>query len=493
MKKLNDLLSHLYDYKKTDRSNPSITSVEMDSRQVKNGSLFICVEGYTVDGHDYVLQAVEKGAAAILAQKPIDVSVPVVYVKDTKRAMAIVANSFYDHPTTKMSLIGVTGTNGKTTTTHLIDKILTDVHKKTGLIGTMYVKIADEIKETKNTTPESLSLQQIFSEMVEKKVDTAIMEVSSHALHLGRVRGCEYNIAVFTNLTQDHLDYHGTMEAYRNAKGLLFAQLGNIYNEPVKKIAILNGDDEATEEYEKMTAAQVITYGIDQECDVRATNIKITAQGTSFHVNAFGTEADVTLKMIGKFSVYNALAAMTACLAEGVALQSIIQSLEGVQGVSGRFEPVDAGQSFTVIVDYAHTPDSLQNVLQTVREFAKGKIFVVVGCGGDRDKTKRPIMAKIASEHGDYVILTSDNPRSEDPNQIILDMEKGLPNKDNAVSIIDRREAIVYAVEKAQKEDVVIIAGKGHETYQIIGGETSFFDDRIVAKEAIKELLKNEL
>ncbi|QOY34372.1 UDP-N-acetylmuramoyl-L-alanyl-D-glutamate--2,6-diaminopimelate ligase [Anaerobacillus isosaccharinicus] len=492
MKKLNELISSLYEYKKTDSSNPLIKSIEMDSRLVKDGSLFICIEGYTVDGHDYAKQAVEKGAVAIISEKPLNVEVPVVIVKDTKRVMAIVANSFYDHPTKKLSLIGVTGTNGKTTTTHLIEKILNDANKKTGLIGTMYMKIANETFETKNTTPESLSLQQIFAEMVASKVDSAIMEVSSHALHLGRVRGCDFDIAVFTNLTQDHLDYHETMEAYRNAKGLLFAQLGNTYSNENRKIAVLNGDDKASKEYEKMTAAQIVTYGIDQECDVRATNIQIAAQGTTFDVDALGQKASVQLKMIGKFSVYNALAAMTACLVDGISLESIIHSLEAVEGVSGRFEPVDCGQSFTVIVDYAHTPDSLENVLNTVNEFAKGKSYVVVGCGGDRDKTKRPLMAKIASQLGDYVILTSDNPRSEKPEQIIKDMEVGLTEESNHISLIDRKEAITFAIQQAKENDVVVIAGKGHETYQIIGKETSFFDDRIVAADAIKEMLKSE-
>jgi UDP-N-acetylmuramoyl-L-alanyl-D-glutamate--2,6-diaminopimelate ligase len=490
MKKLDELICSLYEYKKNGSTNPVIKSIEMDSRLVQDGSLFICIEGYTVDGHDYAMQAIGNGAVALISEKPLSVDVPVILVKDTKRAMAILANVFYDHPTTKFSLIGVTGTNGKTTTTHLIEKILNDANKKTGLIGTMYMKIADQTLETKNTTPESLSLQQIFAEMVEQKVDSAIMEVSSHALHLGRVRGCDFNIAVFTNLTQDHLDYHETMEAYRNAKGLLFAQLGNTYCSNTVKVAVLNGDDPASKEYEKMTSAQIVTYGIENECDVSATNIQITAQGTSFEVNAQGKKTTVQLKMIGKFSVYNALAAMTACLVEGVSLESIISSLESVEGVSGRFEPVDAGQPFTVIVDYAHTPDSLENVLKTVKEFAQGEIHVVVGCGGDRDKTKRPLMAKIANELGDYVILTSDNPRSEDPMQIIFDMEKGLSKESGHVSIVDRKEAIIYAIEKAKIKDVIVIAGKGHETYQIIGKETIFFDDRIIAANAIKEMLK---
>ena len=492
MMTLNELVGCLQQFSKSNDSNPAINTIEMDSRQVKDGSLFICIEGYTVDGHDFAHQAIEKGAVAILAEKPLNVAVPVIYVKDTKRAMAIISNVFYDHPTTKLTLIGVTGTNGKTTTTHLIDQILMDASVKTGLIGTMYMKIADEKVEAKNTTPESISLQQSFQKMVDQGVQSAIMEVSSHALHLGRVRGCDFNIAVFTNLSQDHLDYHQTMEAYRNAKGLLFAQLGNTYCNKDKKIAVLNADDPASKEYEKMTAAQIVTYGIDHECDVRATNIKITAQGTHFEVEAFGQKHSVQLKMIGKFSVYNALAAMTTCLVDGLPLDAIIESLENVDGVSGRFEPVDAGQPFTVIVDYAHTPDSLENVLLTVKEFVLGEIYVVVGCGGDRDKTKRPVMAKIANDLGNHVILTSDNPRSEDPLQIIKDMEEGLTENSSHVSIVDRKNAISYAVGKAKENDVIVIAGKGHETYQVIGKNTIFFDDRLVASEAIKERGINE-
>jgi UDP-N-acetylmuramoyl-L-alanyl-D-glutamate--2,6-diaminopimelate ligase len=492
MKNLDELISCLYQYKRNDHQNPLIKSIEMDSRKVIDGSLFICIEGYTVDGHDFAVQAVEKGAVAILAEKQINVDVPVIIVKDTKRAMAIVSNVYYNHPTTKFSLIGVTGTNGKTTTSHLIEKVLSDANKKTGLIGTMYMKIINETFEVENTTPESLFLQQSFQMMVNKGVESVIMEVSSHALHLGRVRGCDFNIAVFTNLTQDHLDYHKTMEAYKNAKGLLFAQLGNTYCQTNQKIAVLNRDDPASSEFEKMTAAEIVTYGIDQDCDVKATNIIITAEGTSFDVCAFGQKASVQLKLIGKFSVYNALAAMTACLADNIPLDFIIQSLQEVVGVDGRFEPVDEGQNFTVIVDYAHTPDSLENVLNTVKEFSEGNIYVVVGCGGDRDKTKRPLMAKLASQLGDYVILTSDNPRSEDPDEILKDMAAGLTDQSDNTSIVDRKEAINFAIKRAKAKDVVIIAGKGHETYQIIGKQRNHFDDRIVASEAIRELLKSE-
>ncbi|WP_209125466.1 UDP-N-acetylmuramoyl-L-alanyl-D-glutamate--2,6-diaminopimelate ligase [Alkalihalobacillus sp. BA299] len=484
---LDQLVKQLQYVKHSDeQTNPTITSIEMDSREVQVGSLFVCIKGFTVDGHDYVDQAIANGASAILAEHEMQASVPVIVVNDTKRAMAILSNHFYDYPTTKLSLIGITGTNGKTTVTHLIEKVLNDMGELTGLIGTMYTKIGQQTFETKNTTPESLTLQKTFKQMVDQKVSTAIMEVSSHALHLGRVRGCDFNIAVFTNLTPDHLDYHETMEAYKFAKGLLFSQLGNTYNQPSKKIAILNDDDQATEEYKKMTAAQVVTYGINEKSDIRAKNIQMKAGGTSFTLTTPVGSTDVSLRLIGKFSVYNALAATAACLVQGIPLVNIKKSLESIQGVSGRFETVEAGQDFTVIVDYAHTPDSLENVLMTIKELAKGKIYCVVGCGGDRDRTKRPIMAQIAVKYADQTIFTSDNPRSEQPEAILIDMESGVKGE-NYTSIVDRREAIEYAINQAKENDVVLIAGKGHETYQIVGKNVFTFDDRAVARTIIEE------
>lgn len=483
---LRELLTHLHDFVQLPEQNIDITSIEMDSREVKPGALFICIDGYTVDGHSFAQMAVEKGAVAILAEKPVDVEVPVVRVKSTKRAMAVLADAFYNQPTQKMHLIGVTGTNGKTTITHLIEHIFKSQHKKTGLIGTIEIRIGDTSYDVKNTTPESLTLQKTFNQMVEENVEVAMMEVSSHALDLGRVHGCDFDVAVFSNLTQDHLDYHHTMEDYRRAKGLLFAQLGNAYNHTRPKFAVLNVDDAATEEYIKNTAATVITYGIDRESDIRATNIQITNSGTTFDLTTPTETVSVEMKLIGKFSVYNVLAATAACLVSGLPLSVIVEEIKVLEGVSGRFEVVDAQQDFTVIVDYAHTPDSLENVLKTVKEFAKRNIYVIVGCGGDRDRTKRPIMARIAAEYSTQAILTSDNPRSEDPLAILKDMEKGL-DTDNYVTIADRAEAIRYAVETAHADDVIVIAGKGHETYQIIGKKVFDFDDREVARKMIEE------
>lgn len=482
--KLHTLLSYLHSCTEFAGDNPNITAIEHDTRKVKAGSLFICIKGYTVDGHDFAEEAVKAGAVAVLAEKPLPLAVPVIIVKDTQRAMAVLADAFYGHPTQGLRLIGITGTNGKTTTSHLIEKIFHDACEKTGLIGTMFTKIGEKIYETKNTTPDSVTLQKAFHEMKESGVGTAVMEVSSHALELGRVHGCDFDIAVFTNLTQDHLDFHGTMDRYKHAKSLFFSQLGNAFIENRPKFAVLNADDEATEDFTKWTAAHILTYGIEKSADLRARDIKITSKGTEFTLEAPQVARKVTLKLVGKFSVYNVLAAIGASLCAGLELDAILASIEEVEGVSGRFELVHGSQDFTVIVDYAHTPDSLENVLRTVGEFAEKKIFVVVGCGGDRDKTKRPIMAQIACKLATDPIFTSDNPRSEDPYEILRDMEVGVKGKTYKV-IADRKEAIGHAVASASSGDVVIIAGKGHETYQIIGDKVLCFDDRIAAKEAI--------
>ena len=483
--KLQDLVQPLHLLVPYQGTNPEITSIENDNRKVQKGSLFICIKGYTVDGHDFAESAVKNGAAAVLAEKALPLSVPVIIVNDTTRAMAVLADAFYNHPTKKLHLIGITGTNGKTTTSHLIEKIFSDVNHSTGLIGTMYTKIGDQRIETKNTTPESLVLQKGFQQMLEQGVDTAIMEVSSHALHMGRVHGCDYDIAVFTNLTQDHLDYHKTMEDYMHAKSLLFSQLGNTFDAHKPKFAVLNADDTASELYRKSTAAHVVTYGIDNEADFHARNIQMSSAGTTFEIVIKEKSYPINIQLIGKFSVYNVLASVATAFVSKIPIEAIIESIEGVKGVDGRFELVNAGQDFTVIVDYAHTPDSLENVLKTIQNFAKKRIFVIVGCGGDRDKTKRPLMAEISCRYATDPIFTSDNPRSEDPLAILKDMEDGVSGE-NHITIPDRKEAIVTAINQATAGDVILIAGKGHETYQIIGKNVYDFDDRVVAQEAIK-------
>ncbi|AHV98383.1 UDP-N-acetylmuramoyl-L-alanyl-D-glutamate--2,6-diaminopimelate ligase [Paenibacillus sabinae] len=490
--KLEELSSCLAVSRLIGSGETEITDLQADSRKVKPGDLFICLPGFTVDGHDFAPQAAASGAAALVVERQLDIDLPQIIVGDSRFAMAVLANTFFGSPSSRMKMIGVTGTNGKTTTTYLIERILEDHGVKTGLIGTIQMRYGGVSYPMPRTTPESLELQRALSDMVSQGVQSCVMEVSSHALEQGRVKGTDFRTAIFTNLTQDHLDYHHTMEEYRAAKGLFFARLGNAIS-PLKeerKYAVLNADDEASTYFAAQTAAETITYGIDNEAGVRASQISITAKGTSFHVTTFKGNADISLKMVGKFNVYNALAAITAALLEDIPLADIKASLEAVPGVSGRVESVDEGQPYAVVVDYAHTPDGLENVLRTVREFAEGKVLTVFGCGGDRDRTKRPLMGKIAAKYSDHILVTSDNPRTEDPEAILKDIEAGLVEDGVDTSryelIVDRREAIGKAIDVASPGDVVLIAGKGHETYQLIGGAVLDFDDRIVAKEAIR-------
>ncbi|SFX27002.1 UDP-N-acetylmuramoylalanyl-D-glutamate--2,6-diaminopimelate ligase [Thermoactinomyces sp. DSM 45891] len=473
-----------------------ISGVEMDSRQVKPGNLFIAVRGFTVDGHRYISQAVQRGAVAILVEEMVEVPshITVVQVPDTRRAMAIVADIYYGHPTHELKLIGITGTNGKTTTSTLLQHLFLDHEKKSGLIGTIGMKIGDRELPTSNTTPEILELQKSFRMMRNEGCEYSFIEVSSHALDQGRTRGCKFHMGVFTNLTQDHLDYHETMEQYREAKGLLFNQLANQYLASADEqcYAVLNADDPASSYYARITPAQVVTYGVDQPADVKASNIRITPQGTSFDLHTFRGNGSVNIKLMGKFNVLNMLAAISVGLIEDLSLEQIINSLEQIPGVDGRFEPVHADQDYTVVVDYAHTPDSLENALKTVREFASKRVITLVGCGGDRDRTKRPLMAKIAADYSDIAIYTSDNPRTEQPEAILEDMLSGVKSvkAEKIHTIVDRAEAIRYAIEHAQSGDVILIAGKGHETYQEINGVKNDFDDRVIARRFMLEDLK---
>lgn len=487
------LLDHLMVYRTDSEKDPDIHAIELDSRRVTKGSLFVCIDGLQLDGHDYVPQAIAAGACAILAERPVEAAVPVAVVSDTKRALAVLADAFYGRPTRHLHLVGVTGTNGKTTTTHLLDKIFADQKQTTGLIGTLGMTIAGEplsLQSTTPTTPDAATLQKVFAHMVDEKVESAVMEVSSHALDMGRVWGCDFNIAVFTNLTQDHLEYHPTMEDYMRAKSLLFSQLGNTYDRDNMKAAVINADDPHADVFLGVTAAQAFTYGVNNPCDFRADDIQLSEKGTRFSLLTPYGKTEIRSRFIGQFNVYNALAAASAALLSGVRLEQVKASLETAHGVPGRFERVEEGQSYTVIVDYAHTPDSLENVLATVQQFAKQRIFVVVGCGGDRDRSKRPLMARMAVKYGDVAIFTSDNPRSEDPGEIIEDMENGVAEESFA-AIPDRAQAINYAVEQATAADIIVIAGKGHETYQLIGADVIDFDDRKVARQAIQKRMES--
>jgi UDP-N-acetylmuramoyl-L-alanyl-D-glutamate--2,6-diaminopimelate ligase len=471
------------------------TGIASDSRKVEDGQLFICLSGSKTDGHLHAPEAVRRGACAIVAERELDIDIPQLIVKDSRHAAAVIADHYYGYPSRAMKLIGVTGTNGKTTTTYLIEQILQDQQQPTGVIGTIEWRYGGRAFEVSGTTPHSIELHRYLAEMKDAGTAYCAMEVSSHALAQGRVKGCRFRTAVFTNLTQDHLDYHQTMESYAAAKGLFFSRLGNTFTADgsERTYAVLNADDEASAYFTRLTSADVVTYGIDHEADVRASNVRITASGTTFHVATFRGEIDISLQMAGRFNVYNALAAISAALIEGIELSRIKASLESIPGVPGRIESVHAGQDFAVIVDYAHTPDGLENVLLAIRQFAEKRVLCVFGCGGDRDRKKRPIMGAIAAAYSDYVLVTSDNPRTEDRFMILKDIEVGLREamiSSNTYELIaDRKAAIEKAVEMASPGDVVLIAGKGHENYQEIEGVKHPFDDRSVARDAIRRLL----
>lgn len=472
-------------YAIADIENIRIKKIEMDSRLIEQGDLFICIKGFTVDGHHFVDEAIKNGAVVIIAEKELNVSVPTIIVSNTSKTLSVIAGTFFQHPTNNMRLIGITGTNGKTTTTYLLEAIFNKHDVVTGIIGTIQMKIGNKSFALNNTTPDALYLQKTFRQMVNENVSTVVMEVSSHALDLGRVHGCDYNIAIFTNLSQDHLDYHDDMDDYLRAKSLLFSQLGNTYNTEEPKFAIINADDEAGELIKKSTAQHIITYGCKNESQIMATNINIDINQTSFTLKTPLGEEQINTHLTGMFNVYNMLAASSAAIVSGIPLSTIKIALEEITGIDGRFEQVNEGQNFAIIVDYAHTPESLKNVLETIKEFSNRNIYVVVGCGGDRDRTKRPLMAEIALKYANQAVFTSDNPRTEDPQSILDDMTNVLKDTHYDV-IVDRKKAIYRAINYAEENDVVLIAGKGHETYQQIDTKKYDFDDREIARRAIR-------
>ncbi|MCG8401715.1 MAG: UDP-N-acetylmuramoyl-L-alanyl-D-glutamate--2,6-diaminopimelate ligase, partial [Firmicutes bacterium] len=403
-----------------------------------------------------------------------------VLAPDTRRLLSVLSARFYGHPARSMRMVGVTGTNGKTTTTNLIETIYRAHGVKTGLIGTIQNRIGSRLLPVEHTTPESADLQRLLAEMAGEGVRAVTMEVSSHALALHRVDQCEYDIAVFTNLTQDHLDFHGDMENYLAAKLLLFTGLGRNTHKPGPKFAVVNADDPAADRVKAACSVPVVTYGIERPADISARNVRITTRGVSFTADAGGQCVDLDLKLTARFNVYNALAALSAGVGDNIPLDTVKAALEEVPGVPGRFELVDRGQDFAVVVDYAHTPDGLENVLSTAREVAAGRVITVFGCGGDRDPTKRPGMGEIAARLSDLAVVTSDNPRTEDPHRIIEDILPGVRGVRDADYLVlsDRRQAIARAIQGAGPGDVVVIAGKGHENYQIVGERRLHFDDR---------------
>ena len=468
--------------------NPSVLTLAHDSRKVGPGTLFVCMSGATVDGHSFAAEAVKKGAVAVLAEHAVESadSVPVLLVPNVRKAVEAMAPWFYHEPAANLRMIGVTGTNGKTTTTHIIRDIFNQAGRPCGVSGTLHTLIGDRIIPVKNTTPDVLDLQSALHDMVTGGMQYVAMEVSSHALALGRVAGCEFDTAVFTNMTQDHLDFHQTLENYRDAKAMLFRQLDNSNPHKNNKTAIANIDDPTGRFMLEQTKARRISYGIDNEATIRAINVDIRPEFSRFSVTGELGDFVVQSKMTGLFNVYNMLAAISVAFAEGIGSRDIQAAIEKFSCVPGRFERVEIDRPFSVIVDYAHTPDGLENVLRTAKQFVRGRLIVVFGCGGDRDRTKRPIMGELAARYADQVIVTSDNPRSEDPEFIIRQIMGGIASpemKSRTEIITDRRMAIERAMDMGGPGDVVLIAGKGHENYQILADRTIHFDDREVVRE----------
>ena len=486
-KSLASLLNLLPEVKILGSAEKIITDITADSRTVQAGSLFIALRGATVDGHKFLPMAAANGAVAALVeevpQEPPE-GVTLLVVPDTRAAMELITPYFYDYPGKRLRMVGVTGTNGKTTTTNIIRLILRKAGHKVGLIGTINIMIEDEETVSHNTTPDVVDLQKTLYAMVCAGCDYCVMEVSSHALALKRVAGIEYDCAVLTNITQDHLDFHKTMENYRDAKSLLFEHLtdGNKTN----KNAVFNMDDPSSAVIKARTKARAWTYGKGEENDIHPLRFTVAPKHMQLALATPVGEMDLELKITGEFNVYNVMSAVGAMLAEGISKETIVAVLDGFDGVPGRFQLVEAGQPYTVIVDYAHTPDGLENVLHTARSITRGKLWVVFGCGGDRDNKKRPIMGGLALELADKVVVTSDNPRTEDPERIIDEIFTALQNVPEGKEVFrlsDRREAINFALANAAAEDVILIAGKGHENYQILKDRTIHFDDKEVVLE----------
>ena len=471
----------------------SVGGISYDSRNIRKNDIFFAVKGHNTEGGLYVESALKSGAAAVVSENEIDLpGKTLIVVSDIKSALARISANFYGHPDKELLVVGITGTNGKTTTTYFIESIFNNIFRKTGVIGTVNYRYSGKVMPAPNTTPQSSDVYSLLREMADHKNEVAVMEVSSHALDLKRVEGVEFDVAVYSNLTQDHLDFHRTMENYFNAKAKLFTNL-NQNNKKIPKFAIINKDDEWGRKLISLTnAATVLTYGIHSPADIYAENIRISSKSTEFILQTPVGHKKIRIPHIGEHNVYNAMAAAGVALSQGVSLEAVIAGLEGAPMVPGRLERVEAGQPYTAVVDYAHTDDALKNVLSSLRKLNPARLITVFGCGGDRDRTKRPLMGAVATELSDFVFITSDNPRTEDPQKIALDIETGIRkfNRNNYQVIIDREKAIAAAINMAQKGDVILLAGKGHETYQIIGKEKIHFNDAEIANKYISLSVK---
>ena len=476
----------------------SVEGITYDSRQVKPGYIFVAISGYIEDGNSYIPQALEAGASVIVSSKRIERlarpsrwggSATQIVVENPRKALAKLATIFYDYPSDKLDIIGITGTNGKTTVSYLTEAIFKENGAKVGVLGTIAYRLGEKIFPAPITTPQSFDLQQMLRKLVDEEFTTVVMEVSSHALSLERVEGCEFDSAIFTNLSREHLDFHKSMEEYLIAKIKLFSTLGKDARKEREKLAVLNLDDPSAEKIIQSTGAKIITYGIERKADVVAKSIKLNLDKTNFTLFSPSGEVKISFPLIGKYNVYNALAAIAVALGQGIDLGIIKRGLERVSYIPGRFERIDCGQPFAVIVDYAHTDEALRKLLGVCRELKPRRIITVFGCGGDRDRGKRPLMGEVAIELSDYAIVTSDNPRSEDPERIALDIEVGIKRKgkNNYQTIIDRFQAIEKALFMAEKGDLVVLAGKGHEQYQIFKDRSVPFDDREVARKILSE------
>ncbi len=473
--KLLDLFNN-YDFKLVKGTlDIEINGIKNDSRKIKEGDLFIAEKGYTVDGHDYISEAIKNGAKGVLLERDIQVleDISLIRVQDTIDAMAYLSSTFFGCPHKKMKVVGITGTNGKTSTSYFIKSIFDENNFKSGLIGTINALVGHETILVDNTTPNSLIINEIMDKMVKVNTEYCLMEVSSHALELKRVNYIDFDIGLFTNLTKDHLDYHETMDNYFNSKAKLFNK--------TKKYNIINIDDPYGKKLIDLVPKNIpiLTFGLDKGPDIYATDIEFSLSKVSFKLyTPLGTR-DIILNIPGEFSVYNALAATSIAYAYDIDLDTIKRGLEKLPGVKGRFEVVPTDTDYTVIIDFAHTADGLEKVLTVIDGFAEGRKLVVFGAGGNRDKTKRPEMGETVAKHADLAILTSDNPRFEDPDAIAEDVLVGIKKANgNYVKIIDRKEAIKYALDEAKEKDIILIAGKGHETYIIINGHTYPFDER---------------
>ena len=458
-----------------------ISGISYDSRKTKQGDIFVAITGFESDGYNYIPSAAQKGAVVVFCEKAPQIDIPYVIVSDCRYALAILSRNFFGNPAGEMKVIGITGTNGKTTTTYILKHLLeAKLDAKVGLVGTNGNMIGDEFIHTERTTPESYELQQLFREMADSGCTHVVMEVSSHSLVLNRVAGIDFEVGVFTNLTQDHLDFHHTMEEYAEAKAKLFTMC---------KTGCINADDEWHNKMCENASCKLIKFSAERnDADLVAKDIRLSAAGVRFcAVTENGLER-IKLAIPGKFSVYNALGVTAVGLALGISLADCADALSSAKGVKGRMELVPTEDDYTVLIDYAHTPDALENALKALRSTENGRLVVLFGCGGDRDKTKRPIMGAIAAENADFVIVTSDNPRTEEPEEIINEIVSGIKGRKNQYKIIcDRPDAIRWAIDNHMPNDVILLAGKGHEDYQVVGHEKHHMDEREIVAEHIEK------